>query len=121
MWPAASASRRDGSVLGGRSRIIDFRGDRRSAYRKPGTEEDDLGLRNDRRRGAARGPARHSASANTLLRSRWEMYRPLLCEKAAFYPPNQFLDAPMTEGAQTKLAVETAMQNLVRAGIVTAA
>jgi len=107
----------DGSVLGGRSRIIDFRGQTLSY--QPGTEEDiSVSAMIDVE--ALRAARRDTSMANTLLRSRWEMYRGFY-EKAAFYPPNQFLDAPMTEGAQTKLAVETAMQNLVRAGIVTAA
>ena len=58
-----------------------------------------------------------SGTANPLLRARWEMYRPFF-GRAAVYPPNQFLDNPMTDAALTKPLAEAALRNLMQAGVV---
>ena len=52
-----------------------------------------------------------------LLRARFEIYRPFYAE-AAFYPPNQFLDAPMTAARELAGPADKALRNLVAAGIV---
>ena len=67
-----------------------------------------------------RAARRDISMANALLRGRWDMYRPYFAETAV-YPVNAFLDAPMTEGAETKPFAEAALANLVKAGIATPA
>jgi predicted amidohydrolase len=107
----------DGSVPGGRSRIVDFRGV--TLDYEPGADEttrvsaliDVESLR------AAR---RDVGLGNTLLRSRWEMYWPLF-KDAAFYPPNRFLTLPMAQSAQTQPVAAAALANLLDAGVAVAA
>jgi predicted amidohydrolase len=105
----------DGTVLGGRSHIIDYLG-RTLAYEDSADETtavsaliDVEALRNARRQ--------DTGTANPLLRARWEMYRPFFAT-ASFYPPNSFLDTPMSDAASTKPALAAALRNMANAGII---
>ena len=105
----------DGSVLGGRSHIIDYLG-RTLAY-EDGAEEttsvsaliDIEALREARKR--------DTGTANPLLRARWEMYRPFFAT-ASFYPPNSFLHAPMSDSASAKPALAESLRNMAKAGVI---
>lgn len=107
---------RDGSVLGGRSRIVDYRGN--SLAFDPGADES-VGVSAQIDIEQLRAARRDTGLANTLLRSRWEMYRSFYTE-AAFYPPNQFLKAPMADSDAAKSIAEEALKNLIKLGIVKA-
>jgi predicted amidohydrolase len=105
---------RDGSVEGGRSQIIDYYGER-IAFESSARETVSVSAAIDV---AALRAARHDTGLrNTLLRARFEMYRPFYSE-AAFYPPNQFLDAPMRNTEALAGPVERALRNLARNGVV---
>jgi predicted amidohydrolase len=106
---------RDGSVKGGRSQIVDYYGER-VAF-EPGPEET-IAVSALIDIDALRGARHDTGLRNTLLRARFEMYRPFYSE-AAFYPPNQFLDAPMTNAKALSGPVERALANLARSGVVT--
>jgi predicted amidohydrolase len=104
---------RDGSIPGGRSHIVDYRG--RTLSFEEGAEEtlavsaeiDLKGLRE----------ARNDAGiANHLARARWDMYRPFYAT-AVGYPPNQFLKTPMTNADATVPIVRESINALSRAGI----
>jgi predicted amidohydrolase len=105
----------DGSVLGGRSHIIDHLG-RTLAY-EDGSHEtiavsamiDVEALRLARRQ--------DTGTSNPLLRARWEMYRPFF-NTASFYPPNSFLHAPMPDLAAAKPVVAQSLRNMTRAGVL---
>jgi hypothetical protein len=105
----------DGSVLGGRSHIIDYLG-RTLAY-EDGAEEttsvsaliDIETLREARKQ--------DTGTANPLLRARWEMYRPFFAT-ASFYPPNSFLHAPMSDAASAKPALAASLRNMAKAGVI---
>lgn len=103
----------DGSIKGGRSRIIDYRG-ATVAYREEPDVSTDVSALIDI--GALRAARTDTSMANALLRGRWEMYRP---HYAAFraYPPNAFLEAPMKDGAETRPFAEAALSNLAAAGV----
>ena len=103
----------DGSVPGGRSRIIDFRGGT-MAYQADAETSTAVSAEIDVE--ALRSARRDLGLGNTLLRNRWEMYRPLMAS-ASFYPPNQFLQAPMPDSAATRPIAQAALQNLVKAGV----
>jgi len=105
----------DGSVPGGRSHIIDFLG-RTLAYEDGNGETVSVsamieldGLRAARRK--------DTGTANPLLRARWEMYRPFFAS-ASFYPPNQFLEAPMVDGESTRPVLTASLKNMAKAGII---
>jgi predicted amidohydrolase len=106
---------RDGSVLGGRSHIIDYLG--RTLSYEDGAEEttavsaliDVEALRAARKQ--------DTGTSNPLLRARWEMYRPFF-GAASFYPPNSFLDAPMADAEQAKPAIAASLQNMAKAGVI---
>lgn len=103
----------DGSVPGGRSRIVDFRGE--TLAFEPGAQPStEVAAKIDVE--ALRAARRDLGLGNTLLRSRWEIYRGLFAS-ASFYPPNQFLQAPMANVAATRPVAEAALQNLIDAGI----
>ncbi len=104
----------DGSVLGGRSHIIDYRG-RTLAFE--GGAEESTGVSAMIDIEALRAARRDTGMGNSLLRARWEMYRPFF-GRAAVYPANQFLDKPMTDVALTKPLAEAALRNLMQAGVV---
>ncbi len=57
-------------------------------------------------------------AGNRLLRQRIEMYRPLY-DRAQFYPPNRFADAPMDSKARILEIQTEALENMTRAGILT--
>jgi predicted amidohydrolase len=104
----------DGSVLGGRSRIVDFRG--RTLACDESTEESDK-VSSEIDIEALRAARRDLGMGNTILRSRFEMYRPFYSE-AAFYPANQFLAEPMPEAGAARPVAEAALKKLERLGIV---
>lgn len=105
----------DNSILGGRSHILDHFGDtiafEESAEEGVGVSGiiDIEKLRLDRRT--------DTGTHNPLLRARFEMYRPYY-QQAAFYPPDHFLEAPMTDAVETKAAVDISRTNLERARVL---
>ena len=104
----------DGSVLGGRSQIIDYRG-KRLAFDASSEESTRVSAPIDIE--ALRRARRETGVANTLLRGRWDMYRPFF-ERMTAYPANGFLNTPMTDAAQTKTLAEAALRNLIKADVV---
>jgi predicted amidohydrolase len=106
----------DGSVLGGRSHIIDYRG-RTLAFEADAEESARVSAPIDIE--ALRAARRDLGMGNTLLRTRWEMYRSFF-STATVYPPNQFLATPMTNADLTKTAAETALRKLMTAGVIAA-
>src|SRR5262249_33120986 len=102
----------DGSVLGGRSQIIDYRG-KRLAFDASSDESRRVSALIDIE--ALRRARRQTGMANTLLRGRWDMYRPFF-ERMTAYPANAFLNAPMTDASHTNAFPETALRNLIWAG-----
>lgn len=101
----------DNSIQGGRSHIIDHHGNT-IAFEESSEEGvsvtgmiDIEALRTDRRA--------DTGMHNPLLRARFEMYRPYY-NSASFYPANHFLEAPMTDTAQTHASVAIARANLER-------
>jgi predicted amidohydrolase len=105
----------DGSVLGGRSRIVDFRG-LTLAYDESTEESDNASSEIDIE--ALRAARRDLGMGNSILRSRFEMYRPFYGE-AVFYPANQFLAEPMPDSGAARPVAEIALKKLEHLGIVT--
>jgi predicted amidohydrolase len=105
----------DGSVLGGRSRIVDFRG-HTLAYDESTDESDKVSAEIDIE--ALRTARRDLGMGNALLRARFEMYRPFYGETVV-YPANAFLTEPMKEAGAARPVAEAALANLERLGIVT--
>jgi len=105
---------RDRQLLGGRSRIIDFEG-RVQSYHEPADENVAVTALIDIE--ALRRNRRTDTGPSSLLRARWEMYRPWF-ERASFYPPNQFLERPMTSVDETAAALARARTQLTAAGFV---
>jgi predicted amidohydrolase len=103
----------DGSVVGGRSRIVNFRGVTLS-YEAGAQETNNVSAMIDIE--ALRAARRDLGLANNLLRCRWEVYWPLF-EKASFYPPNRFLNNPMAHSKETQAVSADALAHLLAAGI----
>ena len=106
----------DGSELGGHSRIIDFRGttiiaDEGTADSIEASTVIDLA--------ALRAARRDPGMANTLLRTRWDMYRTLYAD-IDVYPANQFLETPMSNAHELAPVLDAALANLAKAGIAPA-
>jgi len=57
-------------------------------------------------------------SGNRLLRQRVEIYRPLY-DRMVFYPANRFADSPMDSKARILEIQHEAIENMVRAGVLT--
>ena len=55
---------------------------------------------------------------SSLMRARWEMYRPYFAS-ASFYPPDSFLDQPMKSVDETQAVLRRARANMEAAGIRT--
>jgi predicted amidohydrolase len=105
----------DGSVLGGRSHIIDHLG-RTLAYEESANETTAVSALIDIE--ALRAARKQdTGTANPLLRARWEMYRPFF-GAASFYPPNSFLDTPMCDAESAKPAIATSLRNMANAGVI---
>jgi len=105
----------DGSVLGGRSHIIDYLG-RTLAYEDGSGETTSVtALIDVEALRAAR--KQDTGTSNPLLRARWEMYRPFF-GTASFYPPNSFLDKPMSDAASAKPALAASLRNMAKAGVI---
>lgn len=103
----------DGSVQGGRSRIIDFRG-KTLSYREEADGDVSVSAMIDVE--ALRAARRDTGMANNLLRARWDMYRPFYAEAAA-YPANSFLAAPMQTSGETAVPVGVALDRLFETGL----
>lgn len=105
----------DGSIPGGRSHIIDYLG-RTLAYEDGNQETVTVSAMIDLEQLRA---ARKSdtGTANPLLRARWEMYRPFFAT-ASFYPPNQFLKAPMVDSDSGRPALAASLKNMAKAGVI---
>jgi hypothetical protein len=102
-------------VLGGRSHIIDYLG-HTLAYEDDAQESISVSAMIDV--GALRAARKQdTGTANPLLRARWEMYRPFF-NAASFYPPNSFLDKPMSDVAATKSVIARSLHNLKQAGVI---
>jgi predicted amidohydrolase len=105
----------DATELGGRSHILDYRGD--TLAFEEGAEQgisvsswiDIEALRRDRRT--------DTGIYNPLIRNRFEMYRPYY-DTATCYPPNSFLDRPMTNTTETKAALSAAIVNMESTGVL---
>lgn len=105
----------DGSVKGGRSHILDYLG-RTLAYEDGDHETIDVSALIDiaELRAARR---KDTGTSNPLLRARWEMYRPFYAS-ASFYPPNQFLDAPMVDASSAKPVLAASLKNMAKSGVI---
>jgi predicted amidohydrolase len=105
----------DATELGGRSHILDYRGD--TLAFEGGAEQgisvssmiDIEALRRDRRT--------DTGIYNPLIRNRFEMYRPYY-DAATCYPPNSFLDKPMSNTVETRAALSAAVRNMENAGVL---
>lgn len=104
----------DGSEVGGRSRILDFRG-QTLAYEESIQPSTAASAMIDMT--ALRKARRDPGMANLLLRTRWDLYRPYY-SAIDIYPANQFADAPMEELEALKPIVDVALGKLEKAGIV---
>jgi predicted amidohydrolase len=104
---------KDGSILGGRSHILDYRGNTLSF--EQGVEET-LAVSAEIDLGRLREARNDAGIANHLARARWDMYRPFYAA-AVGYPPNQFLEAPMINSDATVPIVRESINALTRAGI----
>jgi len=101
----------DNSILGGRSHILDHFGDTIAFDEGAGEGVGVTGLIDIERLRADRRA--DTGTHNPLLRARFEMYRPFY-GTAEFYPPDQFLKAPMVREQDTRTAVDIARANLER-------
>jgi hypothetical protein len=104
----------DGTVTGGRSQIIDYRGEMLACETAPDQTTAVSAMIDV---GALRSAWREKGLANTLLRSRFEMYEPALAG-ASFYPPNSFRGRPMADTAALAPVVEAALANMAKAGVL---
>lgn len=104
----------DGSEVGGRSRILDFRG-HTLAYEE--SIEPSIAASAMLDMNALRTARRDPGMANLLLRTRWDLYRPYY-DTIDVYPSNQFADAPMDDLDALKPIVSVALGKLEKAGIV---
>jgi len=104
----------DGSEVGGRSRILDYRGTT-LAYEESIDASSNASAMIDMT--ALREARRDPGMSNLLLRTRWDMYRPYY-SSIDIYPSNQFSESPMEDLTALKPLVETALSNLEKAGII---
>jgi predicted amidohydrolase len=105
---------RDRSVPGGHSRILDYRGTL-LAYQEDAVETTSVSAVIDVE--ALRRTRREDCGPSSLLRARFEMYRPFY-QAAAFYPPNSFLKTPMADLAATAPAIAASRRNLARLRVI---
>ena len=66
---------------------------------------------------ALRRARREDCGPSSLIRARFEMYRPFY-QAAAFYPPNFFLETPMADLEATEPAIAASRRNLARARVI---
>jgi predicted amidohydrolase len=105
---------RDRSVPGGRSRIVDYRG-QLLAYQEEAVESTAVSALIDV--AALRRARREDCGPSSLLRARFEMYRPFY-QAASFYPPNWFVKTPMADLAATEPALAASRRNLASARVI---
>ena len=105
----------DGSVQGGRSRIIDYRG-KTMAYHED--TDTDISVTAVIDVEALREARRDLGMGNALLRTRWDMYRSFY-GSFDIYPSNAFANKPMAEAGEAMGAVKQAMEALFEKGIST--
>lgn len=105
----------EGTFVGGRSHILDHMGET-LAFQEDAEEGTAVSalidiekLRRDRRADIG--------LANPHLRARYEMYVPYYAA-ARFYPPDYYLNEPMTHASQCEGAIAIARANMERAGIL---
>jgi predicted amidohydrolase len=105
----------NGKPLGGHSMIVDFDGNvLASEMSAEPTTSVSAVLDLEALRTARRDPTMR----NRLLRSRFQIYRPIY-EQAEFYPANAFAETPMGDWRETAPVVEAALANMVRHGVTT--
>jgi len=104
----------DGSIRGGRSRILDFRGETLAC--QPDAEES-VAVSAVIDVQALRDARCDLGMANTLIRTRWEMYREFY-QRMAAYPANHFLQTPMSDPALARPAAEMGLANLISSGVI---
>ncbi|MBV9121428.1 MAG: amidohydrolase [Chloroflexi bacterium] len=97
---------------GGNSRIIDYEG-RTLAYGGPGESTRASAMIDVE---ALRQARRTTGSQNRLLRSRFEIYRPLY-EQTVFYPANAFATAPMPHRSAIIDVQQQALRNMIERGV----
>jgi predicted amidohydrolase len=105
---------RDGSIQGGRSHVLDFRG-RTLAFEADAGES--FGVSAEIDIDALREARTDIGMANNLARARWDMYRPFYAS-AIGYPSNRFRDTPMVNADDTIPLVQEAIGALRRAGVL---
>jgi predicted amidohydrolase len=104
-----------GQREGGGSCVFDFDG-RQLAYAPSAAESLAVSAVIDI--GALRAARRDPTMRNRLVRTRFEIYRPLY-DQAVFYPANQFAEVPMPRWESTAPVVEQALANMVSRGVTT--
>ncbi len=104
----------DGSEVGGRSRILDYRG-QTLAYEESIEPSNAATAVIDM--AALRAARADTSMSNLLLRTRWAMYRPFY-QAIEVYPANQFAETPMSGPEVLGPVVEKALTNLKKLGIV---
>jgi predicted amidohydrolase len=104
---------KDGSIQGGRSHILDYRG--RTLAFEDGARET-LGVSAEIDLESLREARADVGIANPLARARWDMYRPFYTA-AVGYPANRFLDTPMVHADETIPLVRESINALARVGI----
>jgi predicted amidohydrolase len=105
---------RDGSIQGGRSHILDFRG-HTLAFELGAGESFGVSAAIDI--DALRAARADLGMANTLARARWDMYRPFYAA-AVGYPSNSFRETPMVSADATIPLVQESIGALRRAGVL---
>jgi predicted amidohydrolase len=106
---------RDGSIKGGRSEILDYRGTRLAYESAPLACHSVSAMIDVEALRLAR--QQDNGTMNPLLRARWEMYRPFYAE-ASFYPPNSFLEGPMEYPKEAAQALNISIEKMRRSNIV---
>jgi len=105
----------DRTEPGGRSRILDWRGNM-LAYQEEAVESTSVTAMIDIE--ALRRARLTDSGPSSLLRSRFEMYRPFY-QAASFYPANAFRKNLMTGLPATEIFIEQSRQKLLAAKILT--
>jgi len=102
-----------GKPLGGHSMIVDFDGNILASEMTPEPSTRATAVLDVE---ALRTARRDLTMRNRLLRSRFEIYRPVY-EQALFYPANGFADRPMADWRESNAVAEEALRNMIRAGV----
>jgi predicted amidohydrolase len=106
-----------GKPLGGNSMIVDYDGKILASEMTPEPSTRVTAVLDVE---ALRTARRDLTMRNRLLRSRFEIYRPVY-ERAQFYPANGFADRPMADWRESNAVAERALENMIRQGVSTPA